>query len=224
MSAIEVSVRNTETKGQLSKLRSNGNVPAIIYGGSEKNQTITLSKKQISSLIEKENFASNVITLKLDGNEVKVLPREISFDTVSDEPIHIDFLRIVSGSNINLEIPVRFINNDKSPGLKRGGVLNIVRRKVELKCPTESIPKEIIVDLNELDIGASIKISSVNLPEKSLQEFASLSPPPQPDKNIAVANRKKVLGFLITVQIYSTVTDFARFLGLSTLVFFFKAT
>lgn len=166
MSAIEVSVRNTETKGQLSKLRSNGNVPAIIYGGSEKNQTITLSKKQISSLIEKENFASNVITLKLDGNEVKVLPREISFDTVSDEPIHIDFLRIVSGSNINLEIPVRFINNDKSPGLKRGGVLNIVRRKVELKCPTESIPKEIIVDLNELDIGASIKISSVNLPEK----------------------------------------------------------
>ena len=166
MSAIEVSIRNTETKGQLSKLRSNGNVPAIIYGGSEKNQTITLSKKQISSLIEKENFASNVITLKLDGSEVKVLPREISFDTVSDEPIHIDFLRIVSGSNINLEIPVRFINNDKSPGLKRGGVLNIVRRKVELKCPTESIPKEIIVDLNELDIGASIKISSVNLPEK----------------------------------------------------------
>ena len=140
MSAIEVSIRNTETKGQLSKLRSNGNVPAIIYGGSEKNQTITLSKKQISSLIEKENFASNVITLKLDGNEVKVLPREISFDTVSDEPIHIDFLRIVSGSNINLEIPVRFINNDKSPGLKRGGVLNIVRLKVELKCPTESIP------------------------------------------------------------------------------------
>lgn len=166
MSAIEVSIRNTETKGQLSKLRSNGNVPAIIYGGSEKNQTITLTKKQVSTLIEKENFASNVITLKLDGSELKVLPREISFDTVSDEPIHIDFLRIVSGSNINLEIPVKFINNDKSPGLKRGGVLNIVRRKVELKCPTESIPKEIIVDLNELDIGASIKISSVNLPEK----------------------------------------------------------
>ena len=166
MSAIEVSIRNTETKGQLSKLRNSGNVPAIIYGGIEKNQTITITKKQVSTLIEKENFASNVITLKLDGSELKVLPREISFDTVSDEPIHIDFLRIVSGSNINLEIPVKFINNDKCPGLKRGGVLNIVRRKVELKCPTESIPKEIIVDLNELDIGASIKISSVNLPEK----------------------------------------------------------
>ena len=134
MSAIEVSIRNTETKGQLSKLRSNGNVPAIIYGGSEKNQTITLTKKQVSTLIEKENFASNVITLKLDGSELKVLPREISFDTVSDEPIHIDFLRIVSGSNINLEIPVKFINNDKCPGLKRGGVVNIVRRKFELKC------------------------------------------------------------------------------------------
>ena len=121
-----------------------------------------------------ENFASNVITLKLDGSELKVLPREISFDTVSDEPIHIDFLRIVSGSNINLEIPVKFINNDKSPGLKRGGVLNIVRRKVELKCPTESIPKEIIVDLNELDIGASIKISSVNLPEKVITPFPDI--------------------------------------------------
>ena len=82
-----------------------------------------------------------------------------------DEPIHVDFLRMVAGRKIELEIPVKFINNEKSPGLKRGGVLNIVRRKVELKCPTESIPRELVVDLDGLDIGASIKISAINLPE-----------------------------------------------------------
>ena len=163
MSAIEVSIRNTETKGQLSKLRSNGNVPAIIYGGSEKNQTITLTKKQVSTLIEKENFASNVITLKLDGSELKVLPREISFDTVSDEPIHIDFLRIVSGSNINLEIPVKFINNDKSPGLKRGGVLNVVRYTVEVICPVKNIPENFEFNLDGLEIGDSIHISHTQM-------------------------------------------------------------
>ena len=101
----------------------------------------------------------------MDGKEYNVLPREIVFDTVSDEPIHVDFLKIVSGSKINLEIPVKFINNDKCPGLKRGGVLNIVRRKVELRCPTESIPKELVVDLEDLDIGSSIKISYIKLPE-----------------------------------------------------------
>ena len=126
---------------------------------------LSISKKQVKILIDKENFSSDVIILKINGKEFNVLPREITFDTISDDPIHIDFLRIVKGSKINLDIPVKFINNDKSPGLKRGGVLNIVRRKVELSCPTENIPKEIIVDLDNLDIGASIKISSVNLPE-----------------------------------------------------------
>ena len=93
------------------------------------------------------------------------MPKEIVWDPITDEPIHIDFLRIVKGATVVLEIPVKFINNDKSPGLKRGGVLNIVRRKVELKCPAENIPAELVVDLDNLDIGASIKISSINLPE-----------------------------------------------------------
>ena len=165
MYSIEAITRNTTTKGQVEKLRKNGEVPAIVYGGTEDNKKISLSKKEIKYLIEKENFLSNVISLKLDGKEQSVLPREIAFDTLSDEPIHIDFVRIVKGAKIILEIPVKFINNEKSPGLKRGGVLNIVRRKVELKCPTENIPKELVVDLDNLDIGASIKISSINLPE-----------------------------------------------------------
>ena len=165
MNSLEAYIRNTKTKGELNELRKKGNVPAILYGGKEDNQKISLTKKQVKSLIEKENFASDVIVIKINGKELSVLPREIIFDTVSDEPIHIDFLRIVEGSKINLSIPVKFINSDKSPGLKRGGVLNIVRRKVELNCPTENIPKELTVDLDNLDIGSSIKISSINLPK-----------------------------------------------------------
>ena len=107
---------------------------------------------------------SKVFDLDIDGNPEKVLPREIAYDPVSDEPIHIDFMRIVEGSKLVLEIPVKFINNDKSPGLKKGGVLNIVRRKIELKCPAENIPNEIVVDLENKEIGASIKISMVSLP------------------------------------------------------------
>ena len=165
MNSIDVTIRNTNTKGEINNLRSKGIVPAIIYGGKEENQKISISKQMIKSFIEKENFLSNILTLNIDGNSQNVLPREIIFDTISDEPIHIDFLRIVKGAKVVLEIPVKFINNDKSPGLKKGGVLNIVRRKVELRCPTENIPKELVVDLDNLDIGASIKISSINLPE-----------------------------------------------------------
>ena len=165
MNSIEANIRNTNTKGEVNSLRINGNVPGIVYGGSEKNQKIYLSKKNIKNLIEKENFLSNIISINLDGKSENVLPKEIVWDPITDEPIHIDFLRIVKGVKVILEIPVKFINIEKSPGLKRGGVLNIVRRKVELKCPAENIPTELVVDLDNLDIGSSIKISSIKLPE-----------------------------------------------------------
>ena len=165
MNSIEATARNTNTKGQVRILRQKGEVPGIIYGGTEKNQTISLSTKEVKSLIDQENFLSNIISLKIDGKSMNVLPRDVAFDTISDNPIHVDFLRIVKDAKIILEIPVKFINNETCPGLKRGGVLNIVRRKVELKCPTENIPAELVVDLEGLEIGASIKISSINLPE-----------------------------------------------------------
>ena len=165
MNSLSATSRETNTKGQLNQIRNKGEVPCIIYGGEEKNQKIKISKKEIKNLIEKENFLSNVINLNIDGKSLNVLPRDVSYDVVSDEPIHVDFLRIVKGSTLILQIPVKFINRENSPGLKRGGVLNIVRRNVELKCPTEKIPTELIVDLDGLDIGSSIKISSVKLPE-----------------------------------------------------------
>ena len=165
MSSIEVNIRDTSTRGQVNKLRSNGNVPGIIYGGKEKNQKISISKKIFKTLTEKENFLSNILSIKIDGKSENVLPKEIIWNPITDEPMHIDFLRVVKGAKIILEIPVKFINEDKSPGLKRGGVLNIVRRKIELQCPSENIPTELIVDLEGLDIGSSIKISSIKLPE-----------------------------------------------------------
>ena len=103
--------------------------------------------------------------LDIEGKKEKVLPRDVAYHVLSDEPVHIDFMRIVSGSKLVLEIPVKFENQSESPGLKRGGVLNIVRRKVELKCPADNIPDDIIIDLTGTDIGTSIKISSVKLSE-----------------------------------------------------------
>ena len=165
MNNLEANLRTEISKGSNNILRKQGMVPCILYGGDEKNELISISKKNLKVLLDQENFLSNVLKIKIQNKEINVLPREVSFDVVTDEPIHVDFLRMVSGRKIILEIPVKFINNEESPGLKRGGVLNIVRRKVELKCPTESIPKELVVDLEGLDIGSSVKISAIKLPE-----------------------------------------------------------
>ena len=165
MSTLEANIRNNKTSGELKIIRQQGNIPGIVYGGSEKNQNVSVSIKVLKSLMEQENFLSKIIKLKVDVKEESVLPKDISFYVITDEPIHIDFLRVVKGSSVIIEIPVKFINNEKYTGLKRGGVLNIVRRKVELKCPSENIPSELIVDLDGVDIGHSFKISSIKLPE-----------------------------------------------------------
>mgnify|MGYP001422376579 CR=1 FL=1 len=168
MSNLKATKRENLTSGSNNKLRAEGLIPAIIYGGKNPNQNITVSKKELSSIIHSDTFLSKVLELEIDGKKEKVIPREVAFNVISEEPIHIDFMRIVSGKKVILEIPVKFINHPDSPGLKRGGVLNIVRRKVELKCPAENIPDEIVVDLTGTDIGTSIKISSVKLPESVL--------------------------------------------------------
>ena len=166
MNNLKATKRDTATTGQLNKLRQSGFIPGIVYGGSDPNAKISIEKKLIKNILNSDSFLSSVLDLDLDGNKLKVIPRDVAFNVVSDEPIHIDFMRVVPGTKIILEIPVKFINNNDCPGLKVGGVLNIVRRKVELKCPAENIPEEIIVDLKGLEIGTSIKISSIKLPEK----------------------------------------------------------
>ena len=163
MSNLKAIKRESTSSGSNNKLRSEGLIPAILYGGKDSNKNISVKKKEIQSLVYSDTFLSKVLELDIDGKKEKVIPRDVAFHVVSEEPIHIDFMRIAAGKKIILEIPVKFINHPDSPGLKRGGVLNIVRRKVELKCPAEKIPDEIIIDLAGTDIGTSIKISSVKL-------------------------------------------------------------
>ena len=165
MSNLKATKRENLTTGSNNKLRAEGFIPAILYGGKDPNRNISVNKKEILNMIYSDTFLSKVLEIEIDGKKEKVIPRDVSYHVVSEEPVHIDFMRIVSGKKIILEIPVKFINHPESPGLKRGGVLNIVRRKVELKCPAENIPNEIVFDLAGSDIGTSIKISSVKLPE-----------------------------------------------------------
>ena len=165
MSNLKAIKRESTSSGSNNKLRSEGLIPAILYGGKDANLNISIQKKEIKNLINSDTFLSKVLELEINGKKEKVIPRDVAFNVVSEEPIHIDFMRIVSGKKIILEIPVKFINHPDSPGLKRGGVLNIVRRKIELKCPAENIPNEIVIDLTGTDIGTSIKISSVKLNE-----------------------------------------------------------
>jgi len=172
MNILKATKRETQSTGQINKLRSGGLIPAILYGGKKDSMKISLKKLQLLDFIKTESFMSKVIDLDIDGSAEKALPRDVAYDPLSDEPIHIDFMRIVKGSKLVLEIPVKFINHEKSPGLKKGGVLNTVRRKVELKCPTENIPDEIVVDLENKEIGTSIKISSIQLPENVVPTIA----------------------------------------------------
>ena len=165
MSNLKAIKRESTSSGATNKLRSSGFIPAILYGGKDPNQKISIEKKTIRDIINSDNFLSKVLELDIDGKKEKVLPRDVAYHVVSEEPIHIDFMRVVSGKKIILEIPVKFINHPDSPGLKRGGVLNIVRRTVELRCPAENIPSDITIDLKGSEIGTSLKISSVKLPE-----------------------------------------------------------
>ncbi len=164
---LKASKRETKTKGQINLLRTKGFIPAILYGGKSPNLKLSIEEKFVKDILKSENFLSTVFDLDVDGKKEKVIPRDVSYHVTSERPTHIDFMRVVKGSKIILEIPVKFENSEECSGLKKGGVLNIVRRKIELKCHAENIPNDIIVNLSGLDIGASIRISSVKLPESA---------------------------------------------------------
>ena len=164
---LKAAKRETKTKGQLNALRSKGFIPAVLYGGKTPNLKLSIEEKFVKDVLKSENFLSTVFDLDIDGKKEKVIPRDVTYHVTSERPTHIDFMRVVKGSKIILEIPVKFKNNEECAGLKKGGVLNIVRRKIELKCQAENIPEDIEVDLSGLDIGASIRISSVKLPQNA---------------------------------------------------------
>ena len=165
LDTLQVELRQTKSRGELNKLRLNGFVPGVLYGDIETNINLSIKKNSLEKLLKFGNFISKVIDIKVDGKDFKVLPRDIEFDKVTNQPIHIDFQKLSAGTKVVVWIPVRFINENICPGLKIGGVLNIVRRKVELRCPADQIPSELTVDLSKSEIGESIRISNVTLPE-----------------------------------------------------------
>jgi large subunit ribosomal protein L25 len=146
-------------------MRKRNAIPAIIYGGNKPPQMVTVERKALWKQVETGNFLSTVYMLEIEGKKERVIPRDVQLDPVRDFLLHVDFMRVSKKSQIDVEVTVNFIDEEESPGLKRGGVLNIVRHEIELTCPADSIPERIEVSLAGLDIGDAVHISSVQLPD-----------------------------------------------------------
>lgn len=162
---LKAQARSGVGKGAARALRRQGLVPAVIYGDKKDPLPIAINYNDANRRIYAGGFLSHIVTLDVDGEKHRVIPRDYQLDPVKDFPIHVDFLRVGAGTRLHVEVHVHFINEEAAPGLKRGGVLNIVRHTVELSCPPDLIPEEIVVDLTGREIGDSIHISHVTLPE-----------------------------------------------------------
>jgi len=163
---LTASIREASGKGAARSIRREGKIPGIIYGGKEPPLPVTLPYKEVDLRIHRGGFLTTVINLDVDGKPMRVIPREYQLEPIKDMPLHVDFLRITADSVVTVEIPVHFINEEESPGLKRGGVLNIVRHAVEVHCPAEQIPDHFTADLTGLEINDAIHISAINLPDR----------------------------------------------------------
>lgn len=157
--------RSGAGKGPARQLRRAGRVPAVIYGEKQDQQMISLEARALRRELSNPRFFSTLCALDLAGEAIRVLPREVQLHPVSEDPLHADFVRVSRGTTIHVTVQVVFLNEDTSPGLKRGGVLNVVRREIELICPADAIPAELELDLAAADIGDSLHISQVALPE-----------------------------------------------------------
>ncbi|AUW43699.1 50S ribosomal protein L25/general stress protein Ctc [Rhizobium leguminosarum] len=162
---LKAEARERVGKGSARELRRNGLIPAVIYGDKQAPIAIALNTNEVTKRIHAGGFMTTVATIEVDGKKHKVLPKDYQLDPVRDFTLHVDFLRVSGNTQVTVEIPVHFINEEKSPGLKVGGVLNIVRHEVEVHCPADAIPEFFNVDLNGKKIGDSIHISEVTLPK-----------------------------------------------------------
>jgi large subunit ribosomal protein L25 len=161
---LTASVRNRVGKGAARASRREGKIPAVIYGNKQAPLAIELDHKTIFMKLHGGGFLTTIATINVDGQKISVIPRDYALDPVTDQPIHVDFLRVSAGSTLHVQIPVQFINEEKSPGLKRGGVLNVVRHDIDANVPADAIPDHIVVDLTGLEINDAIHISAVKLP------------------------------------------------------------
>lgn len=161
---MKAELRDTTGSAAARLMRKSERIPAVVYGGNQEPQKISVERKAVSRLVETGHFLSTIYMLDLDGKMVRVIPRDVQLDRVRDFPLHVDFLRVSKSSRLDVEVSVHFVDDEKSPGLKRGGTLNTVRHTVELNCPADAIPEFIEFSLAGLDIGDSIHISAVTLP------------------------------------------------------------
>ncbi|MEJ8572233.1 50S ribosomal protein L25/general stress protein Ctc [Microbaculum marinum] len=163
--SLKAAARERVGKGAARAERRAGRIPAVIYGGKEPATPITLDFRDISLRLRGGHFLTTVFEIEVDGNKIRALPRDVQTDPVKDFPVHVDFLRLTKGAKISVEIPVTFLNEEDCPGIRRGGVLNVVRHEIEVMAPVDEIPDEIVADLAGLDIGDSLHISAIALPE-----------------------------------------------------------
>jgi large subunit ribosomal protein L25 len=161
---LKAEAREKVGKGSARETRRNGKVPAVIYGDKQPPLSIALPYKELYYKIHGGGFMTTIATIDVDGKKIQVLPKDYQLDPVRDFPMHVDFLRVGKDTVVTVEVPVHFINEEKSPGIKRGGVLNVVRHEVEFTVPANAIPDSITVDLEGTEIGDSIHISAVKLP------------------------------------------------------------
>ena len=169
---LDIISRDKTGKSNCKQLRNMGKIPAVIYGDKKEPTYITVDYPKIVKELSRTSFFSTVFSMKLDKKEIKVLPREIQTDPLNDKPIHIDFLRVNNESKINISVPIIFINEEKSPGLKGGGVLNTVRREVDLICKIKNIPEKLEADLTNLEVGSVIHMSDIKLEENVVPQIS----------------------------------------------------
>lgn len=169
---LKAQVRERSSKGALRLLRQGGLVPAVIYGEKQPASMIAVPTKQVTALYNKGAFLSHTLDIEVDGQKTRVIPRDIQLDPVRDFVVHVDFLRVGAHSTIHVAVPVHFVNQDVSPGLKAGGVLNIVQHEIELICSPDAIPESIDIDVSKAELGESIHISHVTLPKGTAPAIA----------------------------------------------------
>ena len=164
---LPAETRERAVKGASRALRREGRVPAVVYGGKEEPLAIHVEEKLLIKQLGTGHFLNSIVEIEVGGKKLRTLPKDVAFHPVTDRPLHADFLRLSKDSTVHVNVPVLFINEEDSPGLKRGGVLNIVRHELELICDANKMPEDIQIDVTGLDIGDSIHISSVTLPTGS---------------------------------------------------------
>ncbi|MGZ5792816.1 MAG: 50S ribosomal protein L25/general stress protein Ctc [Croceibacterium sp.] len=165
---LPAEARDRAGKGASRVLRREGRVPAVIYGGKEEPTAIHIEAKELVRQLGSGHFMNSIVMIDINGKMVRTLPKDVALHPVTDRPLHVDFLRLSKDAKIQVAVPVVFVNEEESPGLKKGGVLNVVRHELELVCESDKIPDEIQLDVTGLDIGDSIHISHVSLPDGSI--------------------------------------------------------